>query len=66
MSIAAYMINKYGKKIVDLQQPLFLSNPTSRMKKMGIEHPVKLVPELCKFTGLTDKEKANFRLMAVI
>jgi len=35
------------------------------MKRAGIDQPVKLIPELCKFTGLTENEKANFRFMAV-
>jgi aubergine-like protein len=46
-------------------QPLLVSMPKDRDRRGGIEGPVLLVPELCNMTGLTDEQRANFKLMQV-
>ena len=33
--------------------------------RSGITGPVYLVPELCNMTGLSDEQRANFKLMQV-
>ena len=37
--------------------------PKAKDKRAGITEPVKLIPELCLMTGLTDRQRNDFRLM---
>jgi len=58
-----YYLEKYNKKITDTQQPLLVSMPKIREARGGVSGPVFLVPELCNMTGLTDAQRADFKLM---
>ena len=57
-----YYKNNYGLDIRDPKQPMI----TSMVKKIGDKDvdPIKicLIPELCFLTGLTDAQRADFRL----
>ena len=63
VSFIQYFKQRYNVEVKDLKQPLLMSNPTKQMKRAGIETPVMLIPELCNMTGLTDDQRADFKLM---
>ena len=43
-----------------------MSNPNARQRRAGITEPIKLVPELCHMTGLSDEQRADFKLMKAV
>jgi len=57
-----YYKEKYSCVIRDARQPLLISRPKDRDRRGGQEGPCFLVPELCYMTGLTDEQRADFRL----
>ena len=59
----AYYERRYGKTLRDGKQPLLVSMPTVKEKRDGPSGPVKLIPELCFMTGLSDEQRADFDLM---
>ena len=65
MTLVEYYKERYKIKIEDPGQPLLISNPDARMRRQGITEPIKLVPELCNMTGLSDEQRADFKLMKV-
>ena len=65
MTLVKYYADKYQKTLRDLKQPLIISNPPLREQRTGGNTgPLFLVPELCYMTGLSEEQRANFRLMA--
>ena len=65
ISLAKYYSEKYGKDIRDPKQPLIISVPPLKEQRAGGNTgPIYLVPELCNMTGLSEEQRANFRLMA--
>ena len=65
MTLVKYYADKYQKTLRDLKQPLIISNPPLKEQRMGGNTgPLFLVPELCFMTGLSEEQRANFRLMA--
>lgn len=60
-----YYKEKYGLTIKDPKQPLLVSLPKAADIRRGNTKPLKLVPELCSMTGLSDEQRANFKLMKV-
>ena len=65
-TIAEYYKKRYNIVIKDLKQPLLVSNPNARQRRAGITEPIKLVPELCHMTGLSDEQRADFKLMKAV
>ena len=65
MNLVQYYKERYKQNIVDVNQPLLVSNPDARMRRRGMTQPIKLVPELCNMTGLSDEQRADFKLMKV-
>ena len=63
INLAQYYEKQYNVKIRDPKQPLLISMPKAKDKRAGITEPVKLIPELCLMTGLTDRQRNDFRLM---
>jgi aubergine len=63
ISFADYYKNKYELTIRDRNQPMLVSNPSTRDVRAGRTLPILLVPELCRATGLTDKMRSNFTMM---
>ena len=63
LSLVQYYADKYGKTLRDLQQPLIISVPPLREQREGNTGPIYLVPELCNMTGLSEEQRANFKLM---
>merc|ERR1719391_1488440 len=62
-----YYQERFGIKITDLKQPLIVSMPTKQeQRKWGRTDPVYLIPEICNMTGLSDDQRANFKLMAAV
>ena len=66
VSLVKYYADKYKKSIRDLKQPLIISVPKlSEQRQTGQNTgPLYLVPELCYMTGLSEEQRANFKLMA--
>lgn len=58
-----YYEDKYKLIIKDENQPMLISNAKARDIRAGREQVLVLVPELCKATGLTDQNRANFTMM---
>lgn len=52
--------------IRDEQQPLLVSRSKPREIRAGMPETVFLIPELCRMTGLTDAQRANFQLMRAL
>lgn len=62
-SFADYHQEKYDLRVTDVKQPLLLSRPKKKDFHRGATGPVKLIPEFCQMTGLTDEMRGNFQLM---
>jgi aubergine len=63
ITYADYYKNKYNLEIRDRDQPMLVSNPKAADVRAGRTQVIFLVPELCRATGLTDKMRADFRMM---
>lgn len=64
VSFIDYYKDKYSVKIKDVNQPLIISLLKKRAPDgTKIEEKVYLIPELCKMTGLTDEQRADFNVM---
>ena len=66
MTLVEYYKSRYNLVIKDTKQPLILSMPKAADRRAGQDGPILLVPELCNMTGLSDDQRANFKLMKVI
>lgn len=55
-----YYQSHYQIQIKDYAQPLLLCLPSERYKKVERQH-VYLIPELCVLTGLTEKQRQDFK-----
>jgi len=62
-SYVKYYKERYGITIKDTKQPLIVSMPKKSDLRRGFEGPVHLIPELSFMTGLSDDQRANFKLM---
>ncbi len=60
ISFEEYYSKKYGKRIVQKDQPLLIH------KDKKTENVIYLVPEFCMMTGITDEMRNNFNLMKEI
>jgi len=63
MSYVKYYKDRYGITIRDPKQPLIVSMPKKSEIRRGFDGPVHLIPELSFMTGLSDDQRANFKLM---
>nr|XP_054773093.1 piwi-like protein 2 [Lytechinus pictus] len=69
ISFVYYYKKNYNLDITDLGQPLLISRikkkPPRGQARTGtpLEEEIRLVPELCSRTGLTDDMRADFRIM---
>ena len=52
-------------RVTDPQQPLLVATPKEKDRRAGRNDIIQLIPELCSMTGLTDNQRANFKLMQV-
>jgi aubergine-like protein len=59
-----YYRERWNMNIRDTKQPMIISIPKERDQKGMKQGPVQLVPELCNMTGLSDAQRADFRLMS--
>ncbi|KAL7674316.1 hypothetical protein ACOME3_000595 [Neoechinorhynchus agilis] len=58
-----YYKKTYDLQIANLDQPLILSRIRQRGPTQGPDRYVKLIPEFCYLTGLTDSLRADFKAM---
>ncbi|CAH0551300.1 unnamed protein product [Brassicogethes aeneus] len=63
ISYIDYYKQKYNIRIQVEDQPLLVSRSKPREIRAGMPETVILIPELCKLTGLTDRQRENFQLM---
>ena len=63
VSYVEYYQERYRVEIRDRKQPMLVSSPKARDIRGGRTEMIFLVPELCRATGLTDKQRANFQMM---
>lgn len=66
ISYVQYYKERYQVDIKDKNQPLIMSMPKRSERRAGQEGPVFLVPEICFMTGLSDEQRANFKLMKAV
>jgi len=60
-SYLQYYKEKYGIEIQDLDQPLFVHKQRIYdSDQKPVTKIIHLVPELCKMTGLEDRERSNY------
>ena len=65
-SYLSYYQERYNCLIRDGAQPLLVSRPKDRERRGGKTGPLFLIPELCFMTGLTDEQRADFRLTSTL
>ena len=64
LSFYDYYKNQYGIEIQDKNQPLLIHRPKIRgITEAQTERIIKLVPELCFLTGMTDAMRSDFKIM---
>ncbi|CRL03804.1 CLUMA_CG016148, isoform A [Clunio marinus] len=61
-----YYRQTYNKNIRDPRQPLLIVKNNKRAIRIGQPELISLIPELCRITGLTDRERTNFHMMKEI
>lgn len=52
---------KYSINIKDDRQPLLLTKPKEKNYRGGEDKPVWLIPELCRVTGMTERQRSDIR-----
>lgn len=67
ISFIDYYKQQYDITIRATRQPLLVVNPTKRDQRIAeqngrVAQPIKLIPELCFMTGLTEDQVADFNL----
>lgn len=63
ISFKEYFQTQYNLEITDMKQPLLVSNPKRKDIRRGLTEPIRLLPELCTLTGLSDQMRTDFRVM---
>ncbi|XP_018333348.1 piwi-like protein Siwi [Agrilus planipennis] len=66
ISYVDYFKQRYNLVIRQLEQPMLVSRAKAREIRAGMAETVYLVPELCRMTGLTNTQRANFNLMRAL
>ncbi|KAF2879557.1 hypothetical protein ILUMI_26606 [Ignelater luminosus] len=66
ISYRQYFRERYNLNITNNEQPMLVSRAKQREIRAGMAETVYLVPELCRMTGLTDQQRANFSLMKAL
>lgn len=56
-----YYRTKYNITIRNATQPMLVSRSTDKQRRGGQDDVILLIPELCRPTGLTDKQRNDFR-----
>ncbi|CAG0925319.1 unnamed protein product [Notodromas monacha] len=57
-----YYKRKYDLEIKNLTQPLLISRAKARDRRRGVEF-LRLIPEVCNMTGISEQMKKDFRTM---
>lgn len=63
ISYKEYYQKNWNIQVSDENQPLLVSRPTEKDRRRGDEQNLYLLPELCTVTGLSDKARADFKIM---
>ncbi|XP_055301772.1 protein piwi-like [Sitodiplosis mosellana] len=62
VTIKQYYSEKYHIEIRDDSQPLLISQPRAKDLRGGEQKPAWLVPELCRITGLDDRQRTDMNM----
>lgn len=60
-SFIEYYQTKYRVTIRNPTQPMLISRSTEKQRRGGEQETISLIPELCRPTGLTDKQRNNWQ-----
>ena len=63
ITFAEYYKKQYNFHDLAPYQPLLVSLPKARDIRRGVTKPIKLIPELCVLTGLSEETRADFNVM---
>lgn len=64
VSYVQYYKQQYGIEIRDLKQPLLISREEKRVSGQAEKKTFiySIIPEICYLTGLTDEQRADFKV----
>ncbi|XP_055323225.1 protein aubergine-like [Sitodiplosis mosellana] len=62
ISLVEYYKDKYQIQIRDDKQPLLITKPKERNIRGGADKPTWLIPELCRITGLSERQRSDIGL----
>lgn len=64
ISYVQYYKSQYSIDIKDLKQPLLISREKKRVpgQTEKVEFTFSIIPEICYLTGLTDEQRADFKV----
>lgn len=54
-------LQRHNTEIKDISQPLLISQPRASDLRGGERKPVWLVPELCRITGLDERQRTDMK-----
>ncbi|XP_017770154.1 PREDICTED: protein aubergine isoform X2 [Nicrophorus vespilloides] len=63
ITYAQYFAERYRRKVTNMRQPILVHKSKGREIRAGMSEFIYLVPELCRMTGLTERQRQNFTLM---
>ncbi|XP_051887860.1 piwi-like protein 1 [Pristis pectinata] len=63
ISYIDYYKKQYSMDIIDVNQPVLISQPRRQGPGGTIMGPICLIPELCYLTGVTNKMRSDFNVM---
>ncbi|KAF5291921.1 hypothetical protein FQA39_LY14153 [Lamprigera yunnana] len=66
ITYAQYFRDRYNLRVTVMDQPMLVSRAKAREIRAGMAEIIYLVPELCRMTGLTERQRSNFQLMKAL
>lgn len=58
-TVCRSLFQKYNINIRDEKQPLLITKPKEKSIRGGDDKPVWLIPELCRITGMTERQRSD-------
>lgn len=57
--VAFLLFQRYKITIRDKNQPLLITKPKDKNIRGGVDKPTWLIPELCRITGMTERQRSD-------
>lgn len=57
--LSSHPLQKYNINIKDEKQPLLITKPKDKKIRGGDDKPCWLIPELCRITGMTERQRSD-------